>query len=118
MPLSLRTRRVALYRYTQTGTNGVVAHTYQRTASPASDGQWWASRGVPSGREALVAEHAEFTADAVFGLDTAAPVQPGDLVVDAGTDYRVLAVLPRDLAGGELQVLAVRSTDASYTKVG
>jgi hypothetical protein len=117
MTVSLRTRRVTLYRYVRSTTNGVVSHTYQQVRSVAPDGQWWASRGVPTGREALVAAQAEFTADTVFGFDAAAPVGDGALITDGGIDYKVTAVLPRDLAGGELQVLAVRSSDATYTKV-
>lgn len=117
MTLSLRTRRVALYRYHRAGANGVVNHTYRRARSQAADGNWWASRGVPTGREALVAAQAEFTADALFGFDGAVPVGAGDLVVDGGIDYKVTAVLPREIAGGELQVLAVRSSDAAYTKI-
>jgi len=116
--VSLRNRRAALYAYSDAGANGLVSPAYTKTPSAASDGNWWASRGVPTGREALVAQQAALVADSVWGFDAGAPVTAPGLIVDVltGTAFKITAILPRDLSRSEVQVLAVTSTDAKYTE--
>lgn len=120
MTVSLRTKRVGVYAYSDTGSGGLVAHTYTKVPSAASDGNWWASRGVPTGKEALVAQQSEHVADAVFGFDSDVPITPDGLIVDValGEAFKVIAVLARDTSTGEWQVLAEFNTDAVYTEVG
>ncbi|HXE60751.1 MAG TPA: hypothetical protein VN607_08580 [Gemmatimonadaceae bacterium] len=120
MPISLRNRRVALYAYSNTGSGGLVAHTFTKTRSAAADGNWWASRSVPTGRESLKAMQAEHTADAMFGFGPEAPVDSDGALIDiiSGQEFRITAILPRDNVDAEQQVLAVFNTDAVFTDVG
>lgn len=120
MPLSMRNRRVALYDYSDAGSGGLVAHTYTKHVSAAADGNWWASRSVPTGRESLKAMQSEHTADALFGFGPEAPIAADGALKDilTGETFRIEAILPRDNTQAEQQVLAVFNTDAVFTEVG
>lgn len=120
MSVSLRNRRVAIYAYSNTGSNGLVEHTYTKTPSAAADGNWWASRSVPTGREVLVAAQAEHIADALFGFAADAPldVNGGLKDIETGEQFRIEALLPRATGVDEQQVIAVFNSDAVFNDVG
>ena len=117
MPLSARTRRLRLYSYTDTGSDGRREQTFVKQAnSSADDGDWWGSLVAPGGREVNIAAQKGYSVDAVIGLGPAAPVTSVGLVKDVATGaiYKVTAVLPRDIGRDEQQVMGERVDEAEY----
>lgn len=118
MSASLRNRRVLLYRHVDDAPDGRPAPRYVLTPSAKSDRAWWASRGVPTGREVFAGASADRQVDAVFGVAVGVLVDPHGLVEDGGEYFRVLAVLPRANGADERQVLAQRVDAAEYVIEG
>lgn len=118
MSAAQRTKRAALYAYSDSGSNGLAVPTYTKTPSSATDGCWWASRAVPSGRDVAIAAQAERVVDAVLGFAAEAPVTATGLVQIDGQLYRITALLPRVNGTAEWQCHAVRADQAQYTLVG
>lgn len=112
MSASLRKHRISVYLYSDAGSGGVMTATYTRTAPATGGPEWWASRAVPTGREATLVAHADHRADAVFGFAAECPVTENSLLYDGTTRWLVRAVLPRDYGRDEVQVLADRTNDA------
>jgi len=112
--ISHRNRRVLVCAQTDEGSEGSIDETYRPVASAASDGAWWAARGVPSGREITLGAQAEHQADAVFGFDAHAPVDADSLLIDGAEYFKVTAVLPRRNGCNETQVLAAFADRATY----
>lgn len=105
MSASGRDRRVKVYAYGDAGSNGIVKPAYTLLH------ERWASRGTPSGREAMVAGDASHRVDAVFGFDDHVTVPVDGLLLDGTEQFLVRAVLERRQLR-ELRVLAERHDGA------
>lgn len=117
MPISHRTRRLAVYAYSDAGSDGRRAQTFVKTPSPDDDGNWWGSIVVPSGREVEIAANKGYQVDAVIGLSDEVTVDPNGVIKDAATGdtFKITAVLPRTMGHAEQQIMAQRVDDAQYT---
>lgn len=118
MSAALRDRRVRIYAREITTTDGRAADHYRLTPSVKPDLAWWASFGVPTGREIALGAQADRQVDAVFGVAVGVPVDPHGLVRCDGSLYRVVAVLPRRHGLDERQVLAEHVDAAEYSILG
>jgi hypothetical protein len=116
MPISHRNRRMGLYSYSDTGSSGRRVQTFVKQASTVSDGDWWGSLVVPSGREVEVAANKGYQVDAVIGLAAGSPVTETGVVQDRRTGhlFKVTAVMARDMGRDELQVHGQRVDEADY----
>ena len=116
MPLSARTRRLSIYDYSDTGTDGRRTQTYAKNASGDADGDWWGSIVAPSGREVDVASNKGYAVDAVIGLSAEVTVDVEGVVKDrlTGAVYKITAVLPRDVGRDEQQAMAAHVDEAEY----
>lgn len=115
MPVSLRRFRAIVATYSDSGSDGVVASTYAKSASGDSDGLWWCAKGLPSGRENTIGMKADERIDAVLEFSAEAPVQRDCLVSIDSQQYMVRSVLHRDYGRDELQVLAEFVSGRPYT---
>jgi hypothetical protein len=115
MSVSLRRHRAQVYAYTDAGANGETAPAYVRSVSGASDGAWWASKALPTGKEVTTGMQADHRVDAVLTFSSACPVAVDSLVVLGSDQYLVRAVLPRDHGRDTQQVYAERAEDGGFT---
>jgi len=107
----LLNQRATLYQYAvTTGTNGVVVERYPEF------GQRWCRLEPPSGREVTIGQRETHRVDAVIVFRQDVPIGDRWLIEVADSVYRVLAVLPRRMAGLK-HVLAAWADDAQDTVV-
>ena len=112
MSAGLRRYRARIYAYTDGGAGGAVASTYTPVLSGDPDGDWWCSRGVPSGRERTLAGAAEHSIDAVFGFARDVLLTDNGLLVSDGVQYLVRSIQPRMVGLDEIAVYVERTADA------
>lgn len=107
----LLNQRATLYQYAvTTGTNGVVVERYPEY------GQRWCRLEPPTGREVTLGQRETHRVDVVIAFRANVPVGARWLVEVRDAVYRVLAVLPRRMAG-LVHVLATHADDAQDTVV-
>lgn len=112
----LRKHRGALYQYTSTTVGGTTTSRRVRARSGDDDGNWWFSRGQPSGTEPTVGMAPEARIDAALGCLDEVPVNKNSIIQLGDTEqYRVVAVLRRDQARGELQLDCEDVTGQRFT---
>lgn len=111
----LRKHRAAVYFYSSSTSGGVTTSTRTRQLSDDEDGLWWVSRGVPTGNEPTVGMKPEERIDSVIGMLGDVPINRDSIIVIGTSQYRVLAVLPRDNARDEHQCPCQDVTGQRYT---
>jgi head-tail adaptor len=107
----LLNQRATLYRYAVTaGVNGVPVERYPEF------GKRWCRLEPPTGREVTLGDRETHRIDAVLAFRSDVPIGARWLVAVGGSVYRVLAVLPRRMAG-LVHVLAAWADDDAATVV-
>jgi hypothetical protein len=122
VPSSQWTEAVRVFNRDKALDQGLPSNTYVFVHSGEVDGAFAMSRGVPSGRDAIIAGQRDHKADAVFCCDDETPVSDESLLRDL-EDKRLYRVLKREhnRRTGEFVLLAEASaldSDDSVVLVG
>jgi hypothetical protein len=80
MPESQWNERVRVFNPTESLDSGLPLKTYVFVDSGEPDGAFSMSKGVPSGRDSIIAGQRDFKADGVFGCGIDVPVQDNSML--------------------------------------